>query len=162
IDEVFDDQEKEAEKLVRRRRYDAVAAYLAARPGARDVEDARAELFRLAALIEAFDAAVRHADDYLAAYPTGPYEPSAPPTKAEPPGKLGRTSDANAAYDSTTRAVSVAKNGEATVVATWTSYAKWLESTGDLESAKGAWRGLRAATATSTNAKYVSYTVDEQ
>jgi peroxiredoxin len=44
----------------------------------------------------------------------------------------------------------------------WNGYARWLEGIGDLEGARGAWRGLKAATSSTQNASAVGYTVDEQ
>src|SRR5262245_6738715 len=144
IDEGYDDREKEATKAVRRLRYDAVLEYAAARPKARDIEDARGELVRLALLIEDWRSTIERADEYLAMYPAGEHEVDARSAKAEALAKLGRSGEAHAAYESLTRAVNIARHGQAAVLGAWTAYAKWLEKIGDLESSRGAWRGLKA------------------
>lgn len=162
LQEAFDDQEKAAVRAVKRRRYEAVLAYVGARPGARDVADARAELFRLASAMEAWDVAIFRADDYLARHPLGADEVGARFAKAEALGKLGRTGEARAAYELLTRAVLPAKHGANTVLAAWNAYATYLTELGDLEGARAAWRGFKAATATTPQAKAFAGMADEE
>jgi len=162
IQETFDDQEKAASRAVKRLRYDAVATYVAARPLARDAADARAELFRVAAAMEAWDLAIRDADTYLALHPLGADEVGARFAKAEALGKLGRAGEARAAYELVTRAVNPAKHGTNTVLGAWNAYANYLTDLGDLEGARAAWRGLKAATAATPNAKALASLADEE
>lgn len=162
IDEAYDDREKEAAKAVRRLRYDAVLEYVAARPKARDIEDARAQLVRLALLVEDWRSTLERADEYLSVYPAGKYEVDARSGRAEALAKLGRVPEAHAAYETLTRAANLARHGQGAVVSAWTSYARWLEKIGDVESARGAWRGLKAATASSQSAAAVAYMADDQ
>lgn len=162
IQEAFDDQEKAASRAVKRRRYEAVVAYVAARPTARDVADARAELFRLASAMEAWDVAIFRADDYLARHPLGADEVGARFAKAEALGKLGRTGEARAAYELLTRAVNPAKHGANTVLGAWNAYATWLTEQNDLEGARAAWRGFKAATASTPQAKAFAGMADEE
>jgi thiol-disulfide isomerase/thioredoxin len=162
IDEDFDDREKEVLKAVRRLRYGSVLEYVAARPKSRDVEDARGELVRLALLTDDWRSAIERADEYLAMYPAGEHEVDARSAKADALAKQGRTAEAHAAYESLTRAVNAARHGQGAVVASWTAYARWLEKIGDLEGARGAWRGLKAATASTSSGANVAYVVEEQ
>lgn len=162
IQEAFDDQEKAASRAVKRRRYEAVVAYVGARPTARDVADARAELFRLASAMEAWDVAIFRADDYLARHPLGADEVGARFAKAEALGKLGRSAEARAAYELLTRAVNPAKHGANTVLGAWNAYATYLTELGDLEGARAAWRGFKAATSATPQAKAFAGMADEE
>lgn len=162
IDEAYDDQEKAARQAVQRRRLDAIGAYLRAKPSARDAEAARAELVRLASGVEDWSLAVRLADEYLAMHPTGDAEVSARYARAEALGKLGRGNEARAAYEALTRTVNAARHGTSTVLAAWSNYAGWLTETGDLEGAKGAWRGFKAATAATQNASSYAYMAEDE
>jgi thiol-disulfide isomerase/thioredoxin len=162
IDEGFDDQERDAVRAIKRRRYDAVAAYVGARPGARDIASARAELVRVASAIEAWDVAIRRADEYLALHPTGDDEIGARFAKAEALAKLGRQGEARGAYELLTRAVSAARHGQNTVMAAWNSYATWLTELGDLDGARAAWRGFKAATSATPAAQAFANMADEE
>lgn len=162
IQETFDDQEKAAVKAVKRRRYDQVLAYVAARPGARDAAEARAELFRLASSLEGWEAAVAHADDYLARHPMGADEVGARFARAEALGKLGRGAEARAAWEQVVRAVSPSRHGAGAVLGAYTAYTSYLTDQGDLEGARAAWRGFKAATASSTQAQALAGHADDE
>jgi len=143
IEAAYDDLEKAAVREVTRRRYDAVLAYVGAQPQAADLEPARTALVQLAMGIDAWDAAVTHAEAYLAAHPNGPHEIEARFAKADALARLEHGTEARAAYDALTRALSVSKHGKNTVMAAWSYWAQWLTESGDLEGAKNAWRGLK-------------------
>ena len=128
----------------RRKRYEAVLAYLGAQPQAADAESAQSALVQLAMETEAWDAAVTHAEAYLAAHPNGPHEIEARFAKADALARLEHGVEARAAYDALTRALSVSKHGKNTVMAAWSYWAQWLTESGDLEGAKTAWRGLKS------------------
>lgn len=162
IDEAFDDQEKASRQVVQRRRIAAISAFVQARPAARDSEAARAELVRLASAVEDWAFAVRAAEDYLARHPTGESEVTARYARAEALGKLGRANEARAAYEELTRTVNAARHGTSTVLAAWSNYAGWLTDVGDLEGAKGAWRGFKAATAATQNASSYAYMAEDE
>src|SRR5262245_61244163 len=144
IEEAYDGIEEEAVRAVRRRRYDAIFGYLRANPRAKDAEDATAALMRLADATKTWDKALLHADEYLAAWPTGKNEVSARFLRAKALGELDRTPEAKAAYEALTSSVSLARHGKQTVVAAWTHRAKFLTERGDFEGAKQAWRSFKA------------------
>ena len=162
LEEGYDALEQVAVREVRRKRYDAVLAYARAQPGASDVETAHTALFQLAAEIEAWDDAVAHAEAYLGAHPSGPHEIEARFAKADSLAKLQHATEARAAYDALTRALTIQKHGRNTVMAAWSYWAQWLTEIGDAEGARAAWRGLKSVMGTAPEAAPIVRMADEE
>ena len=153
IETVYDRLEKEAVRAVRRRRYDAILGYVRAVPGAKDAEEAIGSLVRLADEVELWDRALLHADEYLAAWPSGKSDVTARFARARALGELGRVPEAKAAFEVLTTSVTVPRHGMATVVPAWTHRAQYLARVGDIAGAQQAWRGMKTAIAAAPEAQ---------
>lgn len=141
----FDAEEKADPRASPRRRYDAVFEYVRTHANAVDLEAARAALVAIAYRMEAWSLVPGHAGEYVANHPGGAFVVDALYDTAIAESKLGHDEQARLAFGKLTRTVDLARHSKSTVARAWSGYALWLASKGDIEGAKGVWRGLASA-----------------
>lgn len=161
LEEAFAATEKAEIRRVRIARMLAIEAYARSHPTAPDLEDARANLVRLAGNTESWELGVAYADAYLAAYPAGRAVVDARFTKADALSHLDRPAETRAAFEQLTRTVSPAADLN-TAFAAWSFYATWLKTQGDVEGAKTVYRGMKAAFQGTKNGPAVGNTADAE
>ena len=140
----FEPLEKAAAKETRRREFDAVLAYVTAHPRAKDLEEARWHLVRLATTMEEWDLAAQRTLEYLTVHPGSSHEVEVLFARAQALGKLARTAEAKAVYETLTKRLSPGTYDKTTVTAAWLHYAACCLDGDDVEGAKSVFRGLKA------------------
>jgi thiol-disulfide isomerase/thioredoxin len=143
IERVFDEKEKEARKGLRAQRIDAVVAYLAKNPSAKDAEKAREALVDLAQELEDWARTVQFADDFLAAHAASDQKASVSFSRANALAQQGKDEDARKAFDALTKELTNPDPGTAWTV--WSTFGELLIAMGDKEEAKKAYESAKDA-----------------
>jgi len=141
----WDEKEKEAQKALRRQRYDAVVGYLKANGSAKDAEQALVAAVDLAEEVEEWARVVEHADAYAKAHAEGKAAMGVLSSKAAALGRLERNDDAKKAYDELTKGLVLETHGPQAILQAWVGYASFLVDAGDIEGAKAAYQGCKDA-----------------
>ena len=145
VEKPFEALGANADKEARRREFDAVFAYLQSHPRAKDLEATRWRLVQLAMECREWDLASQRTVEYLAVHSGGPHEIEALLARAQVLGKLDRLPEAKTVFDRLTARLSPAGAGKDTLTAVWLHYADTCLDADDVEGAKVAFRGLKAA-----------------
>jgi thiol-disulfide isomerase/thioredoxin len=143
IEEAADQAEKDSNLALRRRRYDAVAAYVKAKPDAADIAEARLSAMNLAEEIEEWAKVVAHADEYVAKHAEGEGKSDASFTRAGALVKLKKNDDAKKAYTELIDGLDMAKVGPQVCWNVRSTYATFLADIGDIEGAKAAYQDAK-------------------
>ena len=145
IEESCDKAETDGSKALRRKRYEAVAAYVKASASAKDIAEARNTAVNLAEELEAWAGVVEHADDYLKNHATGETHVDVQLSRAGALGHLSKLDDAKKAYDEALKGLDLEKNGANTMWGAYVGYATMLADANDIEGAKKQYQAAKDA-----------------
>jgi thiol-disulfide isomerase/thioredoxin len=145
IEEACDKAEKDGSTALRRKRYEAVAAYVKASTTAKDIADARNTAVNLAEELEDWAGVVEHADDYLKNHATGETHVDIQLSRAGALGHLAKLDDAKKAYDEALKGLDLEKNGANTMWGAYVGYATMLADANDIEGAKKQYQAAKDA-----------------
>ena len=126
----------EVEKASLQKRYDAVVAYGHANPKAADAEETVKRMVDLAEELENWTKVIEHSDEFTGAFGSSKDKGEVMFSKAGALGHLEKKTEAVAAFEACTKALTIETNGAQMVWNVWHAYGAYLTEADDVEGAR--------------------------